>query len=92
VMMLAALMQWYPALPVANALKNLVMGTANAVAAVVFSLVAPVRWSVAGLLAAGFLAGGILGPRLVRRLNPRLLRTGIALGGLAVAFRLQLGS
>lgn len=75
-----------------NAVKNVVSGLANAVAAVGFALLGPVRWAAVLPLAAGFLAGGWVGPALVRRLPGRLLRTGIALAGLALAVRLALGT
>jgi uncharacterized protein len=75
-----------------NAVKNVVSGLANAVAAVAFALFGPVRWAAVLPLAAGFLVGGWIGPALVRRLPGRLLRTGIALAGLALAVRLALGT
>jgi uncharacterized membrane protein YfcA len=68
-----------------NALKNVVSGLANAVAAVGFVLFGPVQWSVVVPLGAGFLIGGRLGPGLARRLPARSLRGLIAGSGLAVA-------
>jgi uncharacterized membrane protein YfcA len=68
-----------------NAIKNVLMGLANAVAAVIFAFAAPVNWAAAGALAVGSLAGGALGGRVVRRIPARPLRTGIAVVGLAVA-------
>jgi uncharacterized membrane protein YfcA len=73
-----------------NALKNVTLGLANAVAAVGFALFGPVRWAAALPLAAGFLAGGGLGPALVRRLPAERLRVLIALLGLGVAIKLGL--
>jgi uncharacterized membrane protein YfcA len=70
------------------ALKNVILGLANAVAGVGFAIFGPVRWSAALPLAAGFLIGGWLGPALVRRLPARALRVVIGVGGLAVAVRL----
>jgi uncharacterized protein len=75
-----------------NAVKNVVSGLANAAAAVGFALFGPVRWSAALPLAAGFLVGGWIGPALVRRLPPRLLRLGVGLCGLALAVRLGLSA
>jgi uncharacterized membrane protein YfcA len=73
-----------------NALKNVVSGLANAVAAVAFAIFGPVRWVAVAPLAAGFLVGGWIGPALVRRIPGRLLRVAIALGGIALAIRLGL--
>jgi uncharacterized protein len=73
-----------------NVSKNLLVGTANAVATVIFAVVAPVRWPMAAALAIGAVLGGGIGVRLVRRVPGPQLRTGIALVGLAVAVRLAL--
>lgn len=68
-----------------NAIKNVLIGLANAVAAVIFVLAAPVDWAAAGALAAGSLVGGAIGGRVVRHIPTRPLRIGIATVGLAVA-------
>ena len=69
-----------------SALRNLLAGTANAVAAVVFVAVADVAWLPALLLACGAAAGGVLGARVGRRLEPRVLRgVVLAVGLLAIA-------
>jgi uncharacterized membrane protein YfcA len=73
-----------------NALKNVVIGLANAVAAVAFVAFGPVRWSAVVPLAIGFLVGGRLGPLVVRRAPPGPLRVLIACGGLALAVHLGL--
>src|SRR3954447_3942788 len=73
-----------------NALKNVVLGLGNATAAIGFALLRPVSWAAAAPLAAGFFAGGLLGPRIVRRLPATALRVAIALLGLALAVRLGL--
>jgi uncharacterized membrane protein YfcA len=71
-----------------NALKNVVLGAGNATAAIGFALLGPVSWSAALPLAVGFFGGGLLGPRIVRRLPAAALRVVIALLGLALAVRL----
>jgi uncharacterized membrane protein YfcA len=71
-----------------NAVKNAVAGMANGVAAIGFAAFGPVRWAAAVPLAVGFLAGGWLGPALVRRLPGGALRVAIALCGVAVAVKL----
>jgi uncharacterized protein len=68
-----------------NAMKNILIGVANGVAAVTFTLAAPVQWSAVAALALGCLAGGAAGVRLARRIPPQPLRWGIAAVGLAVA-------
>jgi uncharacterized membrane protein YfcA len=73
-----------------NASKNVLVGAANAVATVIFAVVAPVRWPMAAALAVGSLIGGGIGTQLVRRVPAPHLRIGIAVVGLAVAVRLAL--
>ncbi len=74
--------------PRSNAMKNAVLGVANSVAAVGFVVLADVAWSAALPLAIGLFAGGLIGPRVVRRSPPVLLRRVIALAGLALAVHL----
>jgi uncharacterized protein len=71
-----------------NALKNVVLGLGNATAAVGFTVLGPVAWTAAAPLAAGFFAGGLLGPRIVRRVPADALRVVVALLGLGLAVRL----
>ena len=73
-----------------NAMKNLVLGLANAVAAVAFIAFGPVSWSAAIPLAAGFLVGGRLGPQIVRRAPAGPLRVLIACAGVGLAVHLGL--
>lgn len=73
-----------------NAVKNVVSGLANGVAAVGFAVFGPVRWAAAVPLAAGFLCGGWLGPAVVRRLPAGPLQVLVASCGLAVAVKLGL--
>ena len=71
-----------------NGLKNVLATAVNAVAAVVFMLVAWERidWSVAALIAVGSIAGGYVGARVGRRLSPVFLRGLIVvIGALAIA-------
>ncbi len=75
-----------------NALKNIISGAANAVAGAAFALFAPVDWAVVPLLAAGFLLGGMTGPRIARRLPARALRLLVGLCGLALAVKLGLAA
>jgi uncharacterized membrane protein YfcA len=73
-----------------NAMKNLLLGLANAVAAVAFVAFGPVRWSAVIPLAAGCLLGGRLGPIIVRRVHAAPLRVLIACAGLGLAVHLGL--
>lgn len=75
-------------LPRANALKNLVLGSANGIAAISFALFGPVRWSVVAPFGAGLFLGGRLGPAVVRRVNAERLRVAIAIAGLGLAVKL----
>ena len=71
-----------------NGLKNVLVTIANAVAAVIFIVVAPdrVNWLVAALIATGALLGGFVGARYGRRLSPVVLRRVIVVVGvLAIA-------
>ncbi|MEW1841066.1 sulfite exporter TauE/SafE family protein [Nonomuraea angiospora] len=82
-----ALMFDHPAAKL-NAMKNVMSGLANAVAALGFALFGPVDWAAAAPLAAGFLLGGWIGPRIARRLPGNSLRYLAAACGLAVAVKL----
>ncbi len=64
-----------------NATKNLLSLVVNGVAAVVFVLLEPVDWPVAGLIAAGSVVGGQLGARIGRRIPAAALRGVIVLVG-----------
>ena len=75
-------------LPRANAAKNVLNGLANAAAAVAFAWFGPVDWAVVPPLAAGFLAGGAVGPAVVRRMPALVLRVGVAAAGLVIAIKL----
>jgi uncharacterized membrane protein YfcA len=77
-------------LPRSNAVKNAVLFCANGVAAVGFAIFGDVRWLAAVPLGIGFFTGGLLGPRVVRRLPSGPLRLGIAVAGVLIAIRLAL--
>ncbi|GIJ46386.1 UPF0721 transmembrane protein [Virgisporangium aliadipatigenens] len=72
----------------ANAIKNVLAGVVNAVAAVVFVLVAEVAWLPAILIAVGSTAGGLLGARYGRRLPQNVLRALIVVVGVVAIVRL----
>lgn len=59
-----------------NGMKNVLATVANAVAALVFILVArdQINWTVVALIAVGAFAGGYVGARVGRRLSPEFLR------------------
>ena len=71
-----------------NALKNVLAGLVNGVAAVIFVLFASVAWLPAVLLAVGSAAGGQLGARIGRRLPPAALRGVIVVVGVAAIVQL----
>ncbi|MDH2429492.1 sulfite exporter TauE/SafE family protein [Sphaerisporangium sp. TRM90804] len=73
-----------------NAFKNVLTALANLVAAAGFAVFGPVQWAVVVPLATGFLAGGWLGPGIVRRMPGQTLRVVAALCGIAVAVKLGL--
>jgi uncharacterized protein len=75
-------------LPRGNALRNVVLGAANGVAALGFAVLGSVDWLAALPLALGLFVGGRLGPGIVRRARQTLLRRLIAASGLALAVHL----
>jgi uncharacterized protein len=74
--------------PRSNAMRNVVLGGANTIAAVGYAVFADVAWLAALPLALGLLVGGRLGPRVVRRVPQTLLRRVIAVAGLGLAVHL----
>ena len=74
-----------------NGLKNVLAAVVNAVAAIIFILVAPVAWVPAILLAIGSTIGGQLGAVVGRRLSPLALRVAIVTIGTIVAVKLLVG-
>lgn len=73
-----------------NALKNVLAGTVNGVAAILFILFADVAWEAVALIATGALLGGVIGARIGRRIPAPLLRALVIVIGTAVALRLML--
>jgi len=71
-----------------NAVKNILTGTANLVAAVVFVIVARPDWPRVALIAAGSTLGGVIGARIGRRLPPAVLRGLIVVVGVVAIVEL----
>jgi uncharacterized protein len=71
-----------------NAAKNVMTVLVNGVAAILFVIVADVRWEAALILATGAIIGGQVGAKVGRRLPPQILRATIVVVGVAVAIRL----
>jgi uncharacterized membrane protein YfcA len=69
----------------ANALKNVLLGVSDIVAAGVFIAFGPIDWPSAVALGSGFLIGGAIGPALARRAPAGLLRVAISVTGLVLA-------
>jgi uncharacterized membrane protein YfcA len=74
-----------------NALKNVLASTVNTVAALAFVLFGTVDWGVAGLIAAGSIAGGQLGAHVGRRLPDAALRALIVVVGCFALVKLWTG-
>ena len=72
----------------ANAAKNILLGLANTVAAVVFAILSPVHWLAVVPLGAGCLIGSRLGPIVVRHAPATPLRIIIGVAGLVLAVKL----
>lgn len=66
-----------------NGIKNVLSGVVNVVAGTIYAFVAPVDWSVIGLLALGSILGGMLGAKIGRKLPPTVLRGVIVVVGVA---------
>jgi uncharacterized protein len=77
-----------PRLPEANAAKNMLNGASTVAAAAVLVVAGPVAWAAVVPLAAGLFAGALLGPVVVRRLPPTVIRVAVAVLGLGLAVRL----
>jgi uncharacterized protein len=68
-----------------NGLKNVMVGVANGIAAILFIIVAHVAWDAAALVAAGSIAGAQLGARYGRRIPEGTLRWTVVTVGVIVA-------
>ena len=68
-----------------NAVKNVLAGVANAVAAVLFIAVAEIAWEAAALIAVGSIVGAWAGAHYGRRLPEVWLRRIVIVGGMIVA-------
>ena len=74
-----------------NALKNVLAGTVNGVAAILFIFFADVAWEAVALIAVGAVVGGAIGARIGRRIPAPLLRAAVIVLGTGVATKLMLG-
>ncbi|PXX02373.1 sulfite exporter TauE/SafE family protein [Mycolicibacterium moriokaense] len=72
----------------ANAGKNVILGIANSVAALIFAIVAPVNWPAVIAVGAGCLIGSRLGPVVVRHAPAGPIRVVIGVAGLVLAINL----
>jgi uncharacterized protein len=77
-----------PHLTRANAIKNMFIGAASVVSALVFILFGPVDWAAAVPLGIGMFAGSLVGPRVARHMPASVLRWIVALLGIGLAARL----
>jgi uncharacterized membrane protein YfcA len=68
-----------------NALKNVLAGVANAVAALLFVVFAHIAWEAAALIAVGSIGGAQLGAHVGRRLPEEILRRVVIVVGTIVA-------
>jgi uncharacterized membrane protein YfcA len=71
-----------------NGLKNVMVGIANGVAAILFMIVAHVAWDAAALVAVGSIAGAQLGARYGRRIPDQTLRWVVVTVGVVAAIAL----
>lgn len=86
VILLAALRLLIPdSLQRLNGLKNVLVGIANGVAAILFMLVADVAWGAAALVAVGSIAGAQVGATYGRRIPDARLRWTVVTVGVVVA-------
>jgi uncharacterized membrane protein YfcA len=69
----------------ANALKNVLLFLADLLPAVLFALAGPVVWAAVLPLGLGALAGGLIGPRIMRRAPRTVVRIAIAVLALGLA-------
>jgi uncharacterized protein len=68
-----------------NGLKNVMVGVANGIAAILFIIVAHIAWDAAALVAVGSIAGAQLGARYGRQIPEGALRWTVVTVGVVVA-------
>src|SRR6201999_2526728 len=68
-----------------NGLKNVMVGIANGIAAILFIIVAHVAWDAAALVAVGSISGAQVGARYGRQIPDQTLRWTVVTVGVAVA-------
>ena len=71
-----------------NAEKNVTLGLANLISAIIYATQTTIQWHYIIPLALGFLIGGLIGPVLVRRIPERIIKLVIGLGSLILAITL----
>ena len=74
-----------------NAMKNVLAGLVNAVAGVIFIILAHPDWTYVAIIAVGSAVGGQLGGLIGRRLSPLVLRGIIVIVGIAALVKFLLG-
>ena len=72
----------------ANALKNMLIGTASVTSAVIFIIFSPVDWAAVLPLSIGMFAGSMIGPRVARHIPANVLRWLVAFLGMSLAVKL----
>ena len=74
----------------ANGIKNVLAGSTNLVAGIIFAFAAHVSWPAAVVIALGATIGGLVGAKVGRRLSPPVLRGLIVVVGCAAIAKLVL--
>jgi uncharacterized membrane protein YfcA len=87
-LMLAALTAAGVLIRPAQATKNLLAGMMNASAVLIFAFSPQVHWLQASIACAGAMAGGIVGARLIHKVNEKALRLLVILIGVALTIGL----
>ena len=90
--MLAALTAAGFVIRAAGATKNMLAAVMNASAFAIFLFSPEVRWIQAAVCGAGAIAGGIVGSRMLARVNETVLRMFVILVGVALTIGLFLRS
>lgn len=68
-----------------NALKNVLLCGSNLVATLLYAVRSHIYWLAVAPLAAGFFIGGYIGPYIVRRIPPKVMKIVIAIGAMGLA-------